>query len=74
MGMMRLLGRMGDSVTTWRTEEREAVEEAERIFNEARAKGYVAFETKAGTTAGVKVDRFNPEAEEIRLIPRIAGG
>jgi nucleotide-binding universal stress UspA family protein len=81
MGVLRVLCSQGDAVYTWDAEKaetgdpgaREAVEEAERIIREAQARGAVAFKTVPGQPAE-RVRGFDPNADEIIVVPRIAGG
>jgi hypothetical protein len=51
----------------------EAIKEAERIFAEQRAKGATAVKVMPGKPAE-RLDRFDPEAQEIVMIPRVVGG
>ena len=55
------------------TEAEAAVREAERIFNEARAKGATAVRVDTGK-APVRIDEFDRTAEQIIMIPRVVGG
>lgn len=81
MAKLRILSHQGDTTVEWDTkgaeagdsEALEAVKEVERIFEEQRAKGATAFKVDKGQPA-VKLDRFDPEAEQIIMVPRIAGG
>ncbi len=81
MGILRVMTPGGDRMVKWGTallegdgvEAREAVEEAERIFKEAQAKGGTAFRVVPGQPAE-RLDQFDPEAEQIVVVPRIAGG
>jgi hypothetical protein len=50
-----------------------AVEEAERIFREERARGATAFRVEPGSPAR-RIDEFDRSAEQIVMVPRIAGG
>lgn len=50
-----------------------AVAEAERIFREERARGATAFRVD-GTDGALRIDAFDRTAEQIILVPRIAGG
>ena len=47
--------------------------EAERIFREERARGATAFRVEADSTA-LRIDEFDTTAEQIIMVPRIAGG
>lgn len=81
MGTLRILSTLGDTTYRWDraaasrgdVEAQEAVRQAERIFELERAKGATAFRTSPTTTARV-LDRFDPDAEQIVIVPRIAGG
>jgi len=81
MNKMRILSARGDTVVEWdpkvrggsEPEGRAAVREAERIFEDARSKGATAFRVKPGQAAE-RLDRFDPEAEEVVVVPRVAGG
>ena len=50
-----------------------AVEEAERTFREERARGATAFRLDVDEVA-VRIDEFDRTADQIILVPRIAGG
>ncbi|HEX6818984.1 MAG TPA: hypothetical protein VF120_11470 [Ktedonobacterales bacterium] len=81
MGMLRVMSRRGDDRVTWDVKKAEiadpaavaAIEEAERIFAQERARGATAFKVDTGT-APVKIDRFDKTAEQIVMVPRVVGG
>ncbi len=81
MGVLRVLCSQGDAVHTWDEEKaetgdpgaREALAEAEQILRDAQARGALAFRTVPGQPAE-RIREFDPHAEEIILVPRIAGG
>lgn len=81
MGVLRVLSHHGDDRYTWDqtavlTGDAEAVEvvrEAERIFAEQRARGATAVRMRPDQTAQ-RLDKFDPEAEQIVMIPRVVGG
>lgn len=81
MSKLRVLSKLGDTTTKWDkraadtgdTEAQEAIREAERIFREERSRGATAFRVNSGTQA-TKIDEFDPEAEQIVMVPRVAGG
>ncbi len=81
MGMLRVMSRRGDDRVSWDAaraatgdaEAIAAVQEAERIFREQRAKGATAFAVEQGH-APVRIDAFDSTAEHIMLVPRIVGG
>lgn len=82
MGRLRMMSHLGDTQVVWdETAARAgnldaiaAVEEAERIFAAARARGATAFVVLGAGQAPVKIDRLDREAQEIVLVPRIIGG
>ncbi len=73
MGKLRVLSKLGDSTTVWEEEAAEAVREAERIFNEERARGSTAFRVRPDAPAE-RIEEFDPKAEHIVMVPRVAGG
>lgn len=81
MGMLRVLSRNGDDRFTWDqsavavgdAEAAAAVREAERIFDEQRARGATAVRIAPGRPAE-RIETFDPAAQEILLIPRVIGG
>ncbi|HEX2987878.1 MAG TPA: hypothetical protein VHS06_06880 [Chloroflexota bacterium] len=81
MAKLRILSHQGDTSVEWDVsraevgdpEALEAIREAERIFEENRAKGATAFKVEPGKPAE-KLERFDQTAEQIIMVPRIAGG
>ena len=81
MGMLRVMSRRGDDRVTWDVKKAEiadpaavaAIEEAERIFAQERARGATAFKVDTGK-APIKIDRFDKPAEQIVMVPRVVGG
>jgi hypothetical protein len=81
MAVLRVMNWRGDTKVSYdveraaagEAEQIAAVEEAERIFREERARGATAFTVRPGE-AGVRIDDFDATAEQIVLVPRIAGG
>ena len=81
MAVLRVLNWRGDTKLTYDVEraaagdveQAAAVEEAERIFREERARGATAFKVVPGEP-GVRIDDFDRTAEQIVMVPRIAGG
>jgi hypothetical protein len=81
MAKMRVLSARGDTVLEW--DERKlqtgdpealaAVREAERIFEEQRSRGATAFVVEPDTPAR-RIDSFERTAEQIVVVPRVAGG
>ena len=81
MAILRVLNWRGDTKVTYDVERAAggdveqvaAVEEAVRIFREERARGAAAFKVRPGEP-GVRIDEFDRAAEQIVMVPRIAGG
>ncbi len=81
MGMLRVMSRRGDDRVTWDEqrvlaadpEATAAVREAERIFEQERAKGATAFRIDPGKPAQ-RIEEFDQTAEQIVLVPRVVGG
>lgn len=82
MAKMRILSMHGDTVVEWDTEKAtggdteavKAVREAERIFKEARARGATAFRVDSPEKPAERIDKFDRTAEQIIVVPRVAGG
>ena len=81
MGMLRIMSRRGDERVLWDQQKAEigdveataAVREAERIFQEERARGATAFKVESGKPAE-RIERFDPTVEQIVMVPRVVGG
>lgn len=81
MAVLRVLSKKGDTTFEWdvaRVQQGEAdavaaVREAEKIFAQQRARGAIAFKVWPGRSAE-RLDRFDPQAEHVVIVPRIAGG
>lgn len=75
MGKLRILSSRGDTTVVWDEKEgaEDAVREAERIFNQQHASGSTAFRVQ-GNEPAERIDSFDPEAEQIVIVPRLAGG
>lgn len=81
MAILRVLCWRGDTNVTYDVEkaatgdleQRAAVEEAERIFRDERARGATAFRIDPDEAA-LRIDEFDPTADQIVMVPRIAGG
>jgi hypothetical protein len=81
MATLRVLSWRGDTkisydverAATGDAEQSAAVAEAERIFREERARGATAFRVEPDAPAQ-RIDEFDLQAEQIVIVPRIAGG
>ncbi len=71
----------GDRTVTWDWKQAEtgdpeaeaAVREAERLFEEQRRQGATAFRTSRDALTQ-RLERFDPEADQIVVVPRVVGG
>jgi hypothetical protein len=81
MGMLRVISQRGDDRVHWNeqdalagdAEANAAIREAERIFAQERARGATAFRVESGKPAE-RLEQFDPQAEQIILVPRVVGG
>ena len=81
MGMLRVMSHRGDDRVEWDltkvemidTEAVAAVREAERIFDEERARGATAFKVVPGKPVE-RIESFDRTAEQIVIVPRVVGG
>lgn len=81
MGMLRVMSRRGDDRLSWDhqrasvgdPEALAAIREAERIFEQERARGATAFKVEPGKPIE-RIETFDETAEQIVLIPRVVGG
>jgi hypothetical protein len=81
MSTLYVLSSRGDRRVTWEARNVEAgdpealaaIAEAEAIFARERNRGSSAFKLMPGEPA-VRIDNFDRTAEEIVIIPRMAGG
>jgi len=81
MGMLRVISKQGDDRVQWNAQDAQAddaeaiaaIREAERIFAHERARGATAFRVEAGKHAE-RIEKFDPQAEQIILVPQVIGG
>jgi len=81
MGILRVMSRRGDDRIVWDAdkvavgdqEALAAIQEAERIFADQRARGGTAFRVETGKPP-VRISEFDRTAEQIVLVPRVVGG
>ena len=75
MGKLRILSKLGDTTVQSdpKTGAEEAVREAERIFRQELSSGSTAFRV-SGTAPAERIASFDPRAEQIVMVPRVAGG
>jgi len=79
--MLRIISKRGDDRLVWNAEDalagdaeaKAAVQEAERIFAKEQAKGATAFRVEPGKPIE-RVEQFDPQVEQIVMVPRVVGG
>jgi len=79
--MLRIMSRRGDERIVWDPGKVEAndpealaaIREAERIFNEERARGATAFKVESDKPVE-RIEKFDRTAEQIVMVPRVVGG
>jgi hypothetical protein len=81
MGLLRVISERGDEHVHWTeqdalagdAEANAAIGEAERIFARERARGATAYRLEAGKPVE-RLEQFDPQASQIIMVPRVAGG
>ena len=81
MGKLRIMSPAGDHTVVWDEKQAEvgdpealeAIREAERILEEELRNGATAFRVVPGAPAE-RVERLDPQAHQIVVVPRVAGG
>ena len=74
IGTLTEICMQGDSKTIWDSSKPAEVSAARTIFNELKAKNYLAYTVnKQGEKAEV-IDEFDPDLERIILSPAMSGG
>ncbi len=79
--MLRVISKYADDRVQWNehdvqvgdAEAMAAIREAESIFAQERARGATAFHVEAGKPTK-RIEQFDPQAEQIILVPRVIGG
>ncbi|MEZ4864984.1 MAG: hypothetical protein R3C14_26960 [Caldilineaceae bacterium] len=82
MNKLQVLGREGHRELVWDPEEVEAgdleaaevIAEAERILDDAVARGHLALRVDAPDEPAQRIEKFDYTAPRTVIVPRIAGG
>lgn len=75
MGVIRRMGKEGDTETRWSVGNDGEIKIAKERFDESIKRGMLAFSLESlGKCEGEQIMEFDPNANEIVLIPKIAGG
>lgn len=71
---LSVLDGSGDTRLRWNPKDKDEVQAARDKFDEFRKKGYAAFRVNATGTKGEQIDKFDPRAERVILMPPMVGG
>jgi len=75
MGVLRVLGRLGDTEFKWNLETGQGLQLVERIFEESTRKShYLAFIEGPNGEGVERIRTFDPKIDSIILAPRLVGG
>lgn len=74
MGEIRCLNETGDTKMTWDPNVRDEVDVAKDQFEKLKKKGYQAYSVKKGGEKNQAIDKFDPDAGMIIMVPKIQGG
>ena len=72
--LFRVLSASGDDRLLWDRRSTDEVDEARKKFDEYLTKGYTAYAVRTDGSKGSKLEEFDPEEEEILLVPRTMPG
>jgi hypothetical protein len=79
--LMQIMDPTGHTTVTWNPDDRESVADARREFNRLRDAGYSAFRMNAVENGvavveekGERIDRFDPAAGKVMMVPQLVGG
>lgn len=64
----------GDKRIMWDSSNDGEITEARRVFDEYKAKGYLAYRTNSRGEKGTVIDKFDAKAERIIMQPQMVGG
>lgn len=80
MHVMDIMDRTGHTTVTWDPNDPQSVADAQREFDRLRRDGYSAFRMEAAGESvvvenkGERIDRFDPAAGKVLMIPQRVGG
>lgn len=74
VGAMSVMGSDGDTKVAWDSDKPAEVEIARETFDKLKAKGYSAFRVNKKGDQGEEMKTFDPQAEHVIMVPRMAGG
>lgn len=72
--ILRILNFDGDRRLVWRRESEDEIKEAKKAFREALASGSMAYKVDNKGQRSSQIHEFDPDAEEIIVVPIVTGG
>ena len=73
-GIMNVPDKTGHTKISWNKNTPAEVEMARSAYDNAIGKGYQAFSVRTDGTQGTRLREFDPNAQEIMMVPRLQGG
>ncbi len=74
VGELCIMNATGDLKLVWNSENTQEAEEARRMFDEQRMKGYLAYKVIGDGSKGEVMTAFDPHAGKIIMAPPVRGG
>lgn len=74
MAEMAILGKEGDTKVIWDPENQDEVEAAKVQFDALKTKGFLSFSVKKDGEKGKSINKFDPDAGKIIMVPPMVGG
>jgi len=75
MGAIKKLDQTGHSILRWDQRDRLSIEDAEKMFDDLKKQGYIAYEySPIASGKGRVIKKFDPYLNEIIMTPPVAGG
>lgn len=71
---MEVMDPTGHTSVRWDPDNDDEVKAAEATFDAMKAKGYSAFRVEMAERRGARLDRFDPTAAKMILVPQLVGG
>jgi hypothetical protein len=72
--VIAVLDQSGDTRLVWDPENRDDVKTAKKMFDDLKAKGYVAYAVEQKEARGKVVTKFDPAAQKLIMTPPLRGG
>lgn len=73
-GQLRVMTKEGDFKFIWDHTNKKEAKVAKETYDKYVKDGFIAFHVKKDGEKGVKMRKFDPEAEKIIMVPQMSGG